>query len=128
MTAPDYRAGAEALRQRAWANFRTLLAAGAKLVVGTDAGNPGTFHGLAVREELALFVALGMPPSRALAAATRDAADALGLADRGRIAPGARADLVAVDGDPTRDVGALARVALVLLGGVPVDREALRLR
>jgi len=58
-----------------------------------------------------------MSPGEALVAATAGAADHLGLAGAGRVAPGARADLIAVRGDPLRDLRALTRVQLVSRAG-----------
>ncbi len=127
MQSPSYRAFTESLRANAIANFQACRAAGVRFAAGTDAGNPATFHGLALRRELALYVAAGMPPADALATATSHAADFLGRADLGRLAAGARADLLVVDGDATADVGALAHVARVYLGGQLVDRDALAL-
>jgi imidazolonepropionase-like amidohydrolase len=58
-----------------------------------------------------------MSPARALRAATVDAAAALGLRDRGRLAPGQIADIIAVDGEPLADVTATERVVFVMQGG-----------
>ncbi|MBV8644060.1 MAG: amidohydrolase family protein, partial [Candidatus Eremiobacteraeota bacterium] len=74
-------------------------------------------HGDNARE-LELLVEHGLTPAAALRAATSVAADVLGDVGRGRIRAGARADVVAVGGDPTVDVGALRRVMLVVAGGV----------
>ncbi|HEU5432653.1 MAG TPA: CIA30 family protein, partial [Thermomicrobiales bacterium] len=62
----------------------------------------------------------------ALAAATSVPAARFGLADRGRIAPGLRADLVLVDGDPTTDITKTRSIVAVWKRGVPVDRAAYR--
>lgn len=83
-------------------------------------GDVGVFaHGDNVRE-LELMAAYGMPPLAVLQAVTSGNARVFGLADRGRIAPGLLADLVAVRGDPTADPAALRRVELVMKGGVVV--------
>ena len=71
---------------------------------GTDAPNSGTAHGASLHGELQLLVEAGLTPTEALAAATSAPAAAFHLTDRGRIAPGLRADLVLVEGDPTADI------------------------
>ncbi len=105
---------------------RKLKAAGVRILAGTDAINPGTAHGASIHRELELLVAAGLSPAEALAAATSVPASTFGLADRGRIAPGARADLVLVDGDPTTDIKATRRIAGVWKKGRSIDREAYR--
>jgi hypothetical protein len=75
--------------------------------------------------ELALLVRAGLTPAQALTAATAAPARAFGLADRGRIAVGQRADLLLVEGDPTRDIGATRAIVAVWKNGAPVDRSLL---
>ncbi|MGQ4516623.1 amidohydrolase family protein [Streptomyces sp. DW26H14] len=86
-----------------------LHAAGVEVLAGTDAphlGVPGLAHGASLHDELRLLEAGGLSPVEALSAATRRTADRFGLTDRGRIEPGAAADLVLVDGDPTTQLSA----------------------
>jgi imidazolonepropionase-like amidohydrolase len=102
---------------------RQLKAAGVPILAGSDAPNPGTAYGSAMHRELELLVEAGLKPAEALAAATSAPARAFGLADRGRIAPGLRADLVLVEGDPTRDIMATRAIVGVWKAGIRTDRE-----
>jgi imidazolonepropionase-like amidohydrolase len=71
-----------------------------------------------------LLVKVGLTPAEALTAATAAPADAFGLDDRGRIAPGLRADLLLVNGDPVSDITALRDITTIWRRGVRVDRSA----
>jgi imidazolonepropionase-like amidohydrolase len=86
-------------------SFEYALDAGVPIAMGTDAGTPFNFHG-DIPEELELMVEYGLSPQHALAAATVNAADLLGLADVGLVAEGYRADLVVLDADPLDDATA----------------------
>jgi len=108
------------------ANLRALHAAGVRVVLGTDAGNPLTFHGASVAAELQAMQDAGLPPAAVLRAATADAAAALGLPDRGRLVPGAVADLLVLEEDPLQDMRRAARPLFVVRGGVMHRREDLR--
>lgn len=78
---------------------------------------------------LRALVAAGVSPLDAVTAATSGGAWALGLqSDRGFLAPGMRADILVVEGDPTADIKDLSRIDRLYLGGVEVDRNALRER
>jgi imidazolonepropionase-like amidohydrolase len=120
------RPGITARYAAAVAALRQLQAAGVALLAGTDAPNPGTAHGASLHGELELLVAGGLSPAAALAAATSVPAAVFHLADRGRIAPGLRADLLLVDGDPTADVRQTRAIAGVWKAGVAADRDAYR--
>jgi imidazolonepropionase-like amidohydrolase len=97
-------------------NVGKAFAAGVKVAFGTDAAvyphglNAGEFH---------VYVSLGMTPLAAIQTATINAADLLGWTDRlGSLEPAKWADMIAVDGDPTRDVRVLEHVKFVMKGGV----------
>ena len=89
--------------------------AGVKIAFGTDAGV--SLHGRNA-DEFELMVAHGMTPAQAIVAATRNAADLLGLGDQvGSLEPGKQADFIAVRGNPLEDVTVLKQVELVVKGG-----------
>jgi imidazolonepropionase-like amidohydrolase len=95
-------------------NFPRHLASGVRLAAGTD-----SMHGL-MHFELATLVRLGLSPHDALIAGTRGGAEACRIdGEVGTVTPGRRADLIAIEGDPLRDIEALQRVRLVIKDGVP---------
>jgi imidazolonepropionase-like amidohydrolase len=103
---------------------RRLADAGVTLLAGTDAPNPGTVFGASLHRELELLVRCGISPAQALAAATAEPGRVFGLADRGRVSAGQRADLVLVSGDPLADITATRAIERIWRGGIAVDRHA----
>ncbi len=99
-------------------SFRLAVRSGVKIAFGTDASVYP--HGQNARE-FAVRVRLGQSPLEAIRGATLYAAQVLRVSDRGVIASGKLADLVAVQGDPLRDIGALERIAFVMKGGAVED-------
>lgn len=105
-------------------NTARLVEAGVTLLAGTDTPNPGTAHGVSLHRELELLVEAGLSAGQALTAATAGPAAAYRLADRGRIEPGRRADLLLVAGDPTAEITRTRRIDRIWRGGVEYDRAA----
>lgn len=116
---PPIRAKAEWVLPRAKESLRRAISAGVPIAFGTDAGVYP--HGDNAKEFAAL-VERGMTPLAAIRSATRNAADLLGVDDRGTIVAGKLADLIAVPGNPLDDVTLLERVEFVMLGGEVVKR------
>src|SRR5262249_39948733 len=105
----------------------SLVRAGVEILAGTDANNPGTAHGASLHDELSLLVQDGLAnATAALTAATSAPARRFGLTDRGRVAPGLRADLLLVDGDPTTRIADTRRIVAVWKHGLRMDRAAFR--
>ena len=99
-------------------NFPRHLATGVRFALGTDA-----VHGQ-MPFEMATLVRLGVSPKDALLAATRWSAEACRVQDQvGSLAVGKRADLIAIDGDPLKDIAAMRRVRLVMKDGVIQGRD-----
>ncbi len=105
------------------ANTRALHDAGVPVLAGTDSPNPGTAHGVSLHEELQILVDAGFSPIAALEAATKLPADTFHIPERGRIAPGYRADLVLIDGDPTRNISDTLSIDRIWMNGQAVDRK-----
>lgn len=107
--------------ERNRAAFRLALAAGVPICVG---GDVGVFrHGDNARE-MVLMQAAGMKPADVLIAATSGNARILHIGDKvGAVKPGLLADLIAVPGDPTRDVSAVRTVTMVMKGGVVLKQD-----
>ena len=121
---------ARARGQAGYAELEALLArlheAGVPLVPGSGAPNPWLLPGEALHEELAAFVAAGIPPYETLRHATSGAAAALGLAEvRGSIRTGLVADLVLSTADPRETLEPLRRPAGLVIRGVHLDGEYL---
>ncbi|MBD8721845.1 CIA30 family protein [Oxalobacteraceae sp. CFBP 13708] len=107
-----------------------LARAGVPILAGTDAGNAGTLYGISMHRELAALVEAGLTPTAALAAATSAPAAAFRLGRRGCIATGCKADLLLIEGDPTRDITATRRIVEVWKDGQSANalRDARRER
>ena len=119
---PDfYLAKAKAVMPIARKNVAHAFASGVKVAFGTDAAVYP--HGLNAHE-FAVMVKLGLTPLQAVQSATVNAADLLGWAGKvGSLEPGAWADIVAADGDPSKDVTTLEHVKFVMKGGEVVKNE-----
>jgi imidazolonepropionase-like amidohydrolase len=117
LTRADYRASFAKLS----ALVEALHRAGVPIVAGTDGS------GLELVRELELYVAAGFTPAEALASATIVTAHLVGADGRsGSIAVGKAADLVLVDGDPSRNIGDLRHTRTVMMDGKLMDADALR--
>ena len=110
-----YEAAENALKQ--------LKAEAVPILAGTDAPNPGTTYGASLHCELDLLVKAGLSPLDALKAATSLPAQKFYLRDRGRIKRGYIADLVLVNGDPSRDIKATRDIVSVWRSGEEVNRK-----
>lgn len=120
----EYYADALAFQQQLTG---ALSDGGVLLLAGTDAGMlPGLIPGLEIHRELELLVAAGLSPFEALAAATRNPGSYLGGDEAfGRVAVGARADLVLLEGNPLADIRATRKVHAVIVRGQLLERAAL---
>ncbi len=105
---------------------KRLYSTNARLTIGTDVGNPWIAPGISMHREMSLLTEAGVPIKRVLAAATVDAAEALGAGDRlGRIKQGYEADLVVLDANPFDDIANTQAIHAVLLDGRWLDATEL---
>jgi imidazolonepropionase-like amidohydrolase len=107
-------------------NFPRMIAAGTRIVLGTDTGiQPGHTFGSGEHVELARWVELGLSPSDAIVAATRRPAELLGLKDMGTLAAGKRAHFIVLDANPLDNILNTRKISSVYLDGAKFDREAM---
>lgn len=111
---PLLRSKAESILPLARASVTRAIRAGVKIAFGTDASVIPHEHAI---REFKTLVDRGMTPLGAIQAGTLNTADLLGTPDRGRLAPGLLADIIAVPGNPLADIRALERVSFVMKGG-----------
>lgn len=113
--APETRRRSDSNRSRM---VKLLHDAGARLLLGTDTGNPYLIPGVSAHEELHLLVAAGLTPYEALRAATKDAAEFLnGLEEFGAISVGKRADMILLDDNPLKKIENSTHIAGVMVRG-----------
>lgn len=106
-----------------------LFQTGAVLLPGSGAPQPWCVPGTALHQELAQWLRAGIPPQAVLDLATRGAAEALGLAgQRGTLVPGAWADLLVLERDPTHDLANLLEPLWVVVRGKAVSHDAIQER
>jgi imidazolonepropionase-like amidohydrolase len=97
---------------------KMLHGAGVNMAAGTDSGTPGVVIGKGLHKELELMVEAGISPMEAITAGTRNAADNLGKANElGTIEPRKLADIIAVSGDPLKDIRDTREIRLVIKDG-----------
>lgn len=101
-----------------------LHKAGVTILAGTDAPSPGNAYGVSMHIELQLLTECGFSTEEALRAATSATAREFHLMDRGRIEAGRRADLLLIDGDPSKNIRATRDIVGVWVAGRRIDREA----
>jgi hypothetical protein len=117
------RAGLTALRL--WRINETIFSDFPHYLAGSGADAMGTMPGISLHTELELLVRLGLSPREALASATNNYALQFGWNELGQIASGRRADILAVDADPTVNIWNARRISTIVLNGEIVDRDAL---
>jgi hypothetical protein len=116
---------AQQVALRVWHINETIFSAFPHYLAGSGADADGTMPGISLHTELELLVRLGLSPREALAAATNNYALQFGWTELGLIAPGRRADVLVVDGDPTVNVWNARNISVLIEDGSVIDRNAL---
>jgi len=121
----NLRKKADQSAMRLWHINETLFSAFPHYLAGSGAPVMGTMPGISLHTELEMLVRLGLSAREALAAATNNYSLQFGWNELGRIAPGRRADILVVDGDPTANIWNARRISGLIVDGNIVDRESL---
>lgn len=108
-------------------NFPKYLAAGARIVLGTDAGVSQKYsYGFAEHHEIGMYVNLGMTPAEAIQVSTSRPTEVLRIQDTGALAKGKRADFIVLNANPLDDIRNTRQIDSVYLYGAKLNREALQ--
>ena len=108
-------------------NFPKYIAAGARLVLGTDAGISAKYSfGFADHHEIGMYVRLGLTPAEAIVAATSRPPEVLRIHDTGLLAKGKRADFIVLNANPLENIRNTREIDSVYLQGARLDRESLQ--
>jgi imidazolonepropionase-like amidohydrolase len=100
-------------------NIKKLYDAGITIAVATDAGNPGTFHGISIYDEMEAMQKAGIPTNDLIAMATKNGAMAMDRsADIGTLEKGKMADLIILANDPSKDISNMRSITHVMRGGL----------
>ena len=119
------RKKADQSAMRMWRTNETIFSAFPHYLAASGASVRGAMAGISLHTELELLVRLGLSPREALAAATNNYAVQFGWNELGQVAPGRRADIVVVDGDPTQSIWNVRRISTLIVDGNVIDRDAL---
>jgi Amidohydrolase family len=119
------RKKADQAAMRLWRINQTIFSAFPHYLAGSGAAVFGSMPGIGMHTELEMLVRLGLSPREALAAATNNYALQFGWNELGQIAPGRRADILVIDGDPTVNVWNARRISQLIVDGNVIDRDAL---
>jgi cytosine/adenosine deaminase-related metal-dependent hydrolase len=108
-------------------NFPKYIAAGARIVLGTDAGVSAKYsYGFAEHHEIGMYVRLGLTPAEAIVASTSRPTEVLRIKDTGTLAKGKRADFIVLNANPLENIRNTREIDSVYLYGAKLDREALQ--
>jgi imidazolonepropionase-like amidohydrolase len=108
-------------------NFGRMVAAGARVVLSTDAGVSAKYSfGFAEHHEMGMYVKFGMSPAQVIVVSTSRPTEVLRIQDTGTLAKGKRADFIVLNANPLEDIRNLRKIDSVYLNGVRLDREALQ--
>ncbi len=121
----NQRKNADLSAMRLWRISEAIFASYPHYLAATGAPVNGAFPGISVHTELEMFVRLGLTPREALAAATNNYAQQFNWNELGLVAPGRRADILVVDGDPTANIWNARRIVTLVLDGNILDRDSL---
>jgi imidazolonepropionase-like amidohydrolase len=100
------------------ANLKKLYDAGISIVVGTDAGNPGTLHGISIFDEMEMMQEAGIPAEDLIVMATKNGAESMRrLNDFGTIERGKLGNLIMMNEDPAEDISNMRSLTHVMIKG-----------